>query len=293
MWYLRKSSDGGVSWRTINLFQYASGASAFANSITSDANGNLFASGSAPDSSGLGHWLVRKSSDAGETWASSDDFTAGLAQRVDFLPDAGLFAAGTIRITSGKGGKSTPSNCWLVRRSVDNGITWSSVDRSDPPAGYSDYPFAGAAADAQGNVYVAGRTTIVVTNGRTTTPINQWLVRKSTSAGAPNTWTSLDVYSYAPGKPTAASGIGRDAHGNIVVAGTATDSAGSNHWIVRRLNPTGTWQTIDDFQLVSGRHADADKIKTDAAGNLLITGTADDINGSAHWIVRRLPLSAL
>jgi hypothetical protein len=285
-WYVRKSPDRGVTWATVDLFQSAAGKSAGSGSVAGDSLGNVFVSGGANDGNGGSHWLVRKSADGGENWASVDDLSPGRSYGVSSVPGVGLFAVGSLSsTTSGKGNQSTTTRYWMVRRSVDGGAHWTTVDAYQPPAGYGADAFA-VASDAQGKVHVAGRTTILVGSGRTASAVVQWLVRSSSDGG--NTWSTADAFSYVAGKGSGANGLGRDSAGTIAVVGTCIDAQGSNHWLVRRPNAQGTWQTVDDFQLAVGQTAGANDVSADAGGNLIVVGSANDAAGVGHWIVRRL-----
>jgi hypothetical protein len=284
-WYIRASSNSGATWSTVNLFQYVAGKNCGAGAMSADLSGNVYLVGTAADANGVGHWLVRRGSNAGTTWSSLDDIGGARAMGIGFVPNAGLFAMGSISTVTSSKNKTTTTSPWVVRRSLDGGATWTTVDVLQPPAGYAAYG-QGIAADAQGNLYVAGRTTILVTIGHATTAMGQWIVRKSSDGG--NTWSTVDAFSYVSAKASVAFGIGNDPIGNVVVAGTGTDSAGFQHWLVRRPDSSGSWQTIDDYQLAAGREEAAIGVASDAAGHLLVTGGANDASGVTHWIVRRL-----
>ena len=47
------------------------------------------------------------------------------------------------------------------------------------------------------------------------------------------------------------------------------------------------WQTIDHYKLSSGKYASAASVTSDSAGNLLVSGNANDSNGSSRCIVRK------
>ncbi|MBI2928428.1 MAG: exo-alpha-sialidase [Verrucomicrobia bacterium] len=285
-WYVRKSSDRGATWATVDLFQSAAGKSAGSGSVAGDSLGNVYVSGSSTDADGASHWLVRKSADGGQTWASIDDLSPGRAYGVSSVPGVGLFAVGYVAsTTTGKGNKRTTTAAWLVRRSVDGGGTWATVDVHQPPPGYGAYAFA-VASDAEGRVFVAGRTTILIGSGHTATAVVQWLVRSSSDGGI--SWSTVDAFSFVAGKGSVAQGLGRDPAGNIVVVGTGIDALGSNHWLVRSPDAQGSWQTVDDYQLAAGQRASASDVGADAGGNLLVVGSADDATGVSHWIVRRV-----
>jgi hypothetical protein len=272
--YVRKSSDAGGSWSTVDLLPGGGGTG-----VAGDLSGNVYVW----VNEGLSQWLVRKSADGGQTWATVDAVSSAGANGISFVPGIGLFAVGQAKTTTtstSKGKTTTTSSIsWLVRRSADGGATWSTVDLYQPPPGYRAGA-NGVASDALGKVYVVGQTTILV--GRTA--VDEWIVRESGDGG--NTWTNVDAFSYAAGKDAQAKGAGRDAAGNIVVGGIGDDANGLAHWLVRR-PVQGIWTTVDDYQLASGTSAGAEAIAADAAGNLLVTGYAWDASGSYHWIVRR------
>ena len=112
----------------------------------------------------------------------------------------------------------------------------------------------------------------------------QWIVRKSGDGG--NTWVNVDVLTVGAGKIASALAVGTDGVGLVVVAGRYQDAQSVYHWIVRRPDALGNWQTVDDFQLAPGYAADPAGVAVDAAGNLLVTGSASDAAGN-HWVVRR------
>ena len=137
--------------------------------------------------------------------------------------------------------------------------------------------------DSQGNVYVSGSmfiTTQAATKHTAAQGYYAWITRKSSDGG--NTWSTVDSFSYTQNTGGYGPvGIGMNAAGNVVVVGNS-----SGHWIVRTPDPSGAWHTIDDFQLSPGYRASASGAATDAAGHLLVAGSANDSTG-IHWIVRR------
>jgi hypothetical protein len=266
-WYVRKSSDAGLTWSTVDLYQYAAGKWVDATGFAADSSGGVYVAGWGRDATRLSniHWLVRKSTDGGQTWTLVDDVTGPTADGAGFVPGAGVFVTG---------GRFDGLSSWLVRRSVTGQSgTWTTVDG----------PFAygaarGACGDSLGNVYVAGSMFITnqpATKHSAATGYYAWTTRKSSDGGS--TWSTVDTFSYAPNEQSDAEAIAADPSGNVVVVGKASDAQGQGHWIVRRLGSSG-WQTIDDFP-----GGIATSVTSDAAGHLLVAGPA-----SSHWIVRRL-----
>jgi hypothetical protein len=290
-WYVRRSSEGGQSWCTLyepdgSLYQYSPGQWMWPTGFPADGSGNIYVVGGGHGETVTGsgkhattnitlHCLVRKSSNAGQTWTLVDDLEGPVASAAAVVPSKGVFVVG----------QYFPPGPWLVRKSITGDVgTWATVD--GPIANATPH---GVCGDSQGNIYVVGTqfiaTGVVKTKGHTVTNgYFAWITRMSSDGG--HTWSTVDAYTYAPNQSAEAWGIGQNSAGGVVVVGNAADALGKARWIVRTFGTSG-WQTIDDFQLAPGDGGFARGVATDAAGNLLVTGGAQDATGS-HWIVRQL-----
>jgi hypothetical protein len=294
-WLIRKSSDGGLSWFTASLFQYTSGLTTEGRALAADASGTVYVAGygTTPAAKRTDpnpvHWLVRKSPDGGMSWTLADDFFNpakggfpqwGIPRKARWVPSVGVFVVGQ----ASSNPQGYQSN-WTVRRSLDGGVTWSTVDLNAPGGSANVACAYGIVSDPQGKIYVVGRIDFSQVIAHKTYTTGQWVVRMSSDGGT--TWSNVDVLSGSPGKIASAGAVGIDAAGKPVVAGQYQDANNVYHWIVRRPDAFGNWETVDDFQLASGYEAGPQDLLTDAAGNLLVTGFSDDAAG-CHWIVRRL-----
>ena len=168
-------------WMTFNMSQVKRQAT---RALAVAPNGIVFAAGYASEPDGLRHALVRASADGGKTWSAPlDDFTGGPGNDAYYNAVAcdaagDIYAAGVYYDDAGLG-----PNHWVVRRSTDGGATWSTVDDyvSDPNS--SSTQANAIAADAAGNVYVAGYDDIY-----------GWIVRKGIGGGNFATVDTLPSY---------------------------------------------------------------------------------------------------
>jgi hypothetical protein len=262
--FVRRSTDGGATWATVDTVTTSGYAIPLAaGSITPDATGNVYVTEPIP-----GTWTVRKGI-GGTSFSTVDTFqpAGSQAQAVFAHPTAGVFAVGSGTVFS----KNNSSQAWVVRRSLDGGVTWSTVDTYQAGSGQSASAY-GMGGDAHGNLYVVGRAFVQNKNSST----GHWQVRKSANGGT--SWTTVDDYQLFNSGNQVALGFTADANGNLFVAGWASVGTGTGpyYWIVREsLGGTGAWTTVDN---VAG---EAHAIAADNSGHVFVGG-----QGPA-WVVRK------
>jgi hypothetical protein len=269
-WFVKQTLDAGSTWNLVDTYPHTS----FAYGAAADASGNVFVAGSGvPSGSSNAVWLVRKGTSAGSSWQTVDYVPNGpVANGVFCHPTAGVFVAGyTTHSTTSKNGSVTTQSYWTVRRSLDGGATWATVDSAILGEAF------GLGADASGNLYVVGAS-----QGPTFGNGTHWLVRKSSDGG--NSWTTVDNYN--PGAyAVVAKAFTADLHGNLFVAGYVQQTSGAIQWLVRE-NPggSGSWQTADSLGTNS---AESRATAADAAGNVYVVGNYFEGTSASHWIVRK------
>jgi hypothetical protein len=271
---------------------FAFGKDANARALTTDSAGNVYVVGQTTiilsGHPSTNYWTVRKGTtnpDGSMAWSTVDTFVVPNAyQHIANAwgcfshPTAGLFVVGD----ADGGGQKGNVGQWIVRRSLDQGATWGTVDAYQLDS-TSDANAYGIGADASGNIYVVGY------GGQKSgsSSILHWIVRKSSNGGS--SWSTVDNF-ITSSRQAIARGFEVDSSGNLFVIGNRVDSSNIGHWVVRK-NPggVGTWATVDDFQYVSGQPAAGHALVGDGSGNMFGAGNGRDAAGVQHWIVRRTP----
>ncbi len=271
------------TWQTVDDFQVAPGLNAAAGDIGTDPSGSiLYSVGGATDTDGVRTGVARVSTDSGQSWSIVDGFKpAGWAwtqyRGFGSAANGALFTAGELW----DGVPNIGTKNWIVRRSIDGGVTWTTQDVFDDGAGGK--PSCGdIKAAPSGAIYAAGVTAAQGgANGWS------WLVRKSSDGGA--SWTTVDQV-VTPGFSEARA-IGFHPNGSVFVVGYMSDSKGRFRWTTRRsVNGGATWSTVDSYQAGNGLFAKAQSITVDSSGAVYVAGMAIGFQKGRYtqlWVVRR------
>ena len=176
-WVVRRSTDNGATWQTVDAFSFDSGygtgnfygASVFG--LGADALGNIYAVGSADEVTSkaggtrgptiVSHWVVRKSTNAGASWTTVDSSLTEIG--LGFNPVASGFAADSNGNLFVAGWDVFD---WIVRENPVGNSAWQTVDDFKYLQGANALAIT---ADSLGHVFVGGRAW---------TSSDHWLVRK-------------------------------------------------------------------------------------------------------------------
>lgn len=150
-WAVRKSSDGGATWNTVDLTSFQSTRAAGAHSITADSAGNLFVAGIGTPSGTTTHWMVRESNDGGGSWTTVDDYQI-VAGSTAYAWSTASDSTGNVYVTGWANDPSASSH-WIVRTNV--GGNWHTIDDYQLAAGKTA-DASSVVVDHAGNVYAAG-----------------------------------------------------------------------------------------------------------------------------------------
>jgi hypothetical protein len=152
-------------------------------------------------------------------------------------------ASGSVYAMSGSGNAG-----WEVRRSVDQGVSWSLVDTVTNATG------RGFASDDQGNIFASG---------------GGWIVRKSADHGL--SWATVDSLTNAS---VARMHFVPGAKGGLFAVGYRVSGSGFNTtyaWLIRRSRDAGaTWATVHTY--AGSGNVGAEAITSDLQGRIYVAG---------------------
>ena len=287
-WIVRQSGDGGATWATVDAFYQGATAKPSCTDVkVNPYTGDVFAVGAGNTGSTTGFlWAVRKRAAGSASFTTVDLVGAppiNEARAVGFHPTAGVFVVGHM----GDGTRDV----WAVRRSLNGGATWTTVDTFQDSANtYSEA--RGITVSPSGTIYVCGHAGQVQRVKNKTTTVNNWVVRRSLDGGT--TWSVVDRFgaepiTSGPGIATATA-VTLAPSGSVFVTGY---SPNPRRLLVRKgttaANGSISWVSSDDFQLVSGQNSSSQAIASDLYGNIFTAGSATiDSTQLGYFMTRRL-----
>lgn len=173
-WLVRKSSDQGATWTTLDAYLPVGANYANADKILRTSSGALLMYGTYYLSS-TNHALIRRSTDSGSTWTSVLDLPSGTStdtiRRIIELSNGDLLA-----VTYGTSGSS-------LIKSTDQGQNWTVTALANPPS-VTNYKTYGISVLSDGSLWIMG----LIEN-------TNLVIMKSTDGGV--TWTEKYRTSYS------------------------------------------------------------------------------------------------
>ncbi len=148
---LRRSSDNGATWTTIDNFQVTPGKDTYGGLVYVTPTGTIFFGAAGIDATGTPHWIIRRSLNNGTSWSIVDDFTGPLITSAYSSPHSlHMDAFGNLYATAFGD---------AIRMSFDGGTTWTMVSTAT-----SNTHFQGLGSDSSGNIFSSGSASAGVDN---------------------------------------------------------------------------------------------------------------------------------
>jgi uncharacterized delta-60 repeat protein len=256
-----------------------------------DNSGNVYITGSSNSGANSDDYITIKYNTNGiQQWIARYN---GIGSGSDVPASIFVDAAGNVYVTGYSDaltGGYVDNDATTVKYSPTGAQLW--VSSYHGPQQRAD---AGAAAkaDANGNVYVTGYTT--VRNGAYTK--KDYLTIKYNSSGVQQ-WTA--TYNGPANQDDAAVGLGFDQTGNVYVTGTSfagRDPIGEEDYLTIKYNPAGVQQWTARYNGPISEPDRATAIAVDKTGNCFVTGYSRGVdldiatvkyntNGTQQWVAR-------
>jgi uncharacterized protein YjeT (DUF2065 family) len=221
-WIVRTSSDQGATWTTASdVVSFAGSASVMG--LGSRA-GVVYATGYNWDGTQY-HWQTRRKLAGSNVWTLVDDYTPRPSPSTlpyGAIPTHIIAPRGNIVVAGGSEVDDAGLNRWVVRRANSAaGLGWTTVDNVGPVC-----HLRGLAYDSTDRLlYASGRC-------REEDGTYHWRTRISTDEGL--TWADDDDYVLTTGRDSLANGVHARGPTGTYAVGTAEDSNGVRHWVVRQ-----------------------------------------------------------
>ncbi len=215
-WIVRRSSDLGATWSAVAKIPRSDRLAA----MRFTPSGIVLSSGEPTG----GSWQVLRSTNQFASWTLLDDWVTEFGDTTRGMTEDKL---GNLVVVGGvMAGDPRPFN-WVVRRSTNDGATWTTTDQLRFPLingiQYGEGAM-GVVTDSAGRIWVAGS--------------DQAGIRTRVSYDDGLTWTNSDSFRY-DGLPTLSArsqDITSDSLGNVFVIGWVNPWLPEHpRWIVRRL----------------------------------------------------------
>lgn len=270
---LRSSSDGGLTFATIDSPSAPVGYEYMLGSLFVDGTSNLFYFGLKTHKVGsafLAENAYRKSTNGGATWAELNpqhDYPTTSRSR-----SLGKDLSGNLLNTSDFGTYIQP------RRSVDGGLAWNDLTAPTPPGGFSTQTSFALIESVPGNL-------VLLSAGYyTSTGSNHTLIYRSTDSGI--TWTVTD--NYAGGTTFSyPSSMTSDPQGNIYVSGFISGASATIGFARKSSDNGATWSTVDNYTFVATKNSSYIDIISDHAQTLYALASATNASNQVKCNIRK------
>ncbi len=266
-WIVRAGANSGAGWSTVDDYIYPGGNNARPADIAAAPDGAVYVAGAGNDAGSNDRWIVRRSLDGGLSWQTVDDFQLATANN-SAATAVHVDSAGIVYVAGAAA--DGVSNYWIVRRSIDGGVSFSTVDSFLTTA-----PKPTRVATHRGRVYVAGRLD-------TASPT--YTLRLSTDQGA--TWADFD--SFTPPGATGTEITSLLADDSLLLVGGYVDiGAGSSGFVRTSFDGGLAYNPVNDFaEQAFARSLGGARLR-DASNSLFSAGFVGPAAGDIQATLRR------
>jgi hypothetical protein len=269
-WIVRRSTDFGATWTTVDDF--GSFADTVAYGVAIDAKGQVYVVGTMY---GTFVWTVRKSLD-GIHWSTVDSYMPSVANPATHAQSVAVDSAGSVYVAGMDYSDLARRGLLTVRKSTDEGATWNTVESYASSEGGYVTPSSFYVDPASGELIVLASQS----------DFNQskmsWIARRSQDGGA--SWSTsvlLDEYW------SVASALCKQQNGEFLVTGFTYPFRRSHYeWIALSCDlQSGACQESERVSSSATHSSSAEGCISSPAGTFVF---GSDARNSGTWTVREL-----
>ena len=250
-----QNSDSQV-W--VQRYNGTADSSDYPNSITTDASGNVYVTGSSITYGGAYYDMItiKYGSDGNIQWLQKYN---GPADSTDSGNAIAVDASGNVYVTGSSFGTGTKSDFITIKYNSSGVQQWA--QRYNGPTNETDNAY-NLKIDASGNVYVTGSSD----NGAA---MNDYYTIKYNSSGMLQ-WAHR--YNGTGSSFDSPSSLAVDNSGNVYVAGYSSGVGTGYDYVTIKYNSTGAIQWEQRYNGPGNSTENVFSLKVDAGGNVYITG---------------------
>ena len=273
--YVRRSDDDGKTWKTVDLYRPASSDKVCRPFMVRTWSSTVISCGLTYDSLNVGKWMMRRSTDNGETWQTVDDswrLATGKHASCKSIKKIGnkIFAAGSAQ-------DSSSVYHLIIKRSDDDGASWQTVD--------DQQSISGEGLGAAGRYIATIGTDIYVSATSTVNSVSGMVTRVSSDGGT--TWSTVDTPWYYQAGKTVASWDFMAQGGSLFRSIYSQNSANIYKWLIQKSADYGrSWNTIDDYQ-DGENHSFAGGMAVDYNSIWVVGRSSHPTTSKNTWLVRK------
>ena len=249
-------------------------------SVAVDGSGNTYTTGIFNTTNAKTNTFLVKTNSLGVVqWEKNINGPAATTSQYDGSSGVTVDSSGNSYIIGYAKNTSGGENAFVAKYNTSGAIQWQRFISDALAAGsQADYGY-GVAVDGSGNVCVTG---IYFTSSNDSLTF----VVKYNSSGTLQWQRSLIEYASSP-KSTISNCITTDSSGNIYVAGSYRDIAGTGvrHGFILKYNGSGVLQlqrSITDFNTTTSSDASVNGIAVDGSNNIYVTGSYINPSGGTN-----------
>jgi uncharacterized delta-60 repeat protein len=255
----------GASGAQLAEARHSGQCSGSSQAMTADSAGNVYVVGARSGKFLLVKYNASLVQQWDQNWSPASN-GGNMAQAVTLDPQGNICVTGYVNVSGANDDIAT------VKYDPNGNLIWAEPPVYDGPDHLGDYPMA-IKTDAQGNVYVLGRS-----QGKTTG--NDFVTIKYSPDGS-QLWAVR--YNGPASDAELPYGLAVDGSGNVYVTGSSIGDRSFEDYVTIRYDTNGNQLWVARFDSNYSENDAAQAIALDSSGNVYVTGRSQGMSGHSDY----------